>query len=210
MKNLNLNTQIRKKEEKLSEIRSSKMIPAVVYGKNQEAILLKMDYSEFLKTFRKSGESHIINLKIDKNEIEVLVHDIQNEPVHGDFLHIDFYAITRGEKVHTNIALSFVWESQAVKEWAILDEHIKEIEVKVLPSNLVDSIEIDLSLLKEMWDSLKISDLNIDTEKFDILTTDTVVVSANKPAKAEEISDIAPDVAVTGADEEETTEEESK
>jgi large subunit ribosomal protein L25 len=108
MKNLNLNTQIRKKEEKLSEIRSSKMIPAVVYGKNQEAILLKMDYSEFLKTFRKSGESHIINLKIDKNEIEVLVHDIQNEPVHGDFLHIDFYAITRGEKVHTNIALSFV------------------------------------------------------------------------------------------------------
>ena len=208
MENLNLNAQIRTTEEKLSEVRASKMVPAVVYGKHQEPIILKMNYSEFLKTFRKAGESHIINLKAGKTELEVLVHDIQREPVSGDFLHIDFLALTRGEKVHTKIALSFIWESQAVKEWAILDEHIKEIEVKVLPKNLVDSIEVDLSTLKEMGDSIKISELNIDTEKFDVLTADTVVVSATKPAKVEEVETEAPEAAVTGADE--PSEEETK
>ena len=204
MENLDLNAQIRTTEEKLSEVRASKMVPAVVYGKHQEPILLKLDYSEFLKTFRKSGESHIINLKVGKTSLEVLVHEVQHEPISWDFLHIDLFAITKGEKVHTKIALKFTWESKAVKEWAILDEHIKEIEVKVLPKNLVDNIEVDLSSLKEMGDSIKISELNIDTSKFEVLTNDTVVVSATKPAKVEEVSNEAPDAPVTGADEETT------
>ncbi|MFC1797899.1 50S ribosomal protein L25 [Patescibacteria group bacterium] len=108
MENLDLNAQIRTTEEKLSEVRASKMVPAVVYGKHQEPIMLKMDNSEFLRTFRKSGESSIINLKAGKTELEVLVHEIQREPVSGEFLHIDFLALTRGEKVHTKIAFSFV------------------------------------------------------------------------------------------------------
>jgi large subunit ribosomal protein L25 len=70
--------------------------------------------------------------------------------VTGDFSHIDFYAITRGEKVHTKISLNFTGESLAVKEGNILDEHMKEIEVKCLPKDLVDSFEIDLSRLKEV------------------------------------------------------------
>jgi len=108
MENINLNADIRTTEEKLSEVRSSKMIPAIVYGKHQESLLLKMDNSDFLRAFRKAGESHIINLKAGKENIEVLIHDIQREPVSGEFLHIDFYAITRGEKVHTNINLEFI------------------------------------------------------------------------------------------------------
>jgi len=57
-----------------------------------------------------------------------------------------------------------------------------------------------------MGDSIKISELDIDTNKFEILTADTIVVSATKPAKVEEISDEAPEAAVTGADEESTEE----
>ena len=209
MEKLNLNVEIRSLEEKISELRASRIIPAVIYGKHQEPIAIKMDYSEFLKLFRISGESHIINIKIAKDNFEVLVHDIQRHPISWDFLHIDFYVLTRGEKVHTKIHLNFIWDSIAVKEWAILDEHIKEIEVKVLPKNLVDAIDVDLSVLKEMGDSIRISDLKVDTSKIEILTNlDDVVVSASKPAKAEILETIV-DTPVTGADEE-TKEEETK
>jgi large subunit ribosomal protein L25 len=95
MENLNLNAVIRTTEEKLSELRTTKMVPAVVYGKHQEPILIKIDNSDFLRTFRKSGESHIINLNVSGSELEVLVHEVQKEPVSGDFLHIDFYAVTK-------------------------------------------------------------------------------------------------------------------
>ncbi len=185
MENLNLNAQIRNTEEKNKEIRAAKMIPAVVYWKKQEPIAIKIDYSEFLKLFRISWESHIINIKIEKKSIEVLVHDIQREPVNWDFQHIDFIAITKGEKVHTKIHLSFVGNSKAIKEGAILEEHIKEIEVKVLPKDLVDSFVVDLSKLVEIWDVIRISDLEI-SDKFEIhANSDDIVVSANKPAKVE-------------------------
>lgn len=186
MEKLNLNAQIRNTEEKLSEVRAAKMIPAVVYWKNQEPIAIKVVYSEFLKLFRVSWESHIINLSIDWKEMEVLVHEVQNEPVKWGYLHIDFYAVTKGEKVHTHIHLNFVGNSKAVKEWAILEEHIKELEVKVLPKDLVDSFEVDLSRLENMGDSIRVSELNIDSKKYEILNkADDVVVMASKPKKVE-------------------------
>ncbi|MDD3794320.1 MAG: 50S ribosomal protein L25 [Candidatus Gracilibacteria bacterium] len=185
MENLNLNAQARNTEEKLKDIRAEKMIPAVVYGKNQEAIAIKIDNSEFIKLFRVSGESHIINLNIGKKNIEVLVHDYQKEPIKGDFLHIDFFAITKGEKVHTKIQLKFIGTSKAVKEGAILEEHTKEVDVKVLPKDLVDSFEVDLSKLENIGDVIRISDLNIPS-KFEVLTNlDDIVAIASKPAKVE-------------------------
>lgn len=187
MKNLILNAEIRTKEEKLSEVRSSSMVPAIVYGKHQEPILLKMDYSEFLRTFRKSGENHIINLKTGKITMDVLVHQIQKEPISGDFLHIDFYAVTKGERLTTKIPLNLIWESLAVKEWGVLEEHMKEVEVKVLPKDLVDSFDVDISSLVEIGDSIKLSEIAIDSSKFEILTSDTVIVSVSMPAKMEEV-----------------------
>lgn len=201
MENLNLNAEIRSTEEKISNIKADKKVPAVVYGKNQESISIKVSNSDLIKTFRQAGESHIINLEVEGKTIEVLFHDIQRHHITGDFSHVDFLAVTRGEKVHTKIALSFTGESQAIKEGAILDEHIKEIEVKVLPKNLVDSIEVDLAVLKTMGDNIRVSDLTIDSSKFDVLTNaDDIVVSASKPAKIETTEEVS----------EETTEEEAK
>ncbi len=205
MENLNLNADIRTTEEKLSEVRASSKVPAVVYGKNQEPILLKMDNSDFLKTFRKSWESTIINLKAGKEKIEVLVHQIQREPISGDFLHVDFYAITRGQKLTTKISINFIWESQAVKEGGVLEEQLKEIEVKVLPKNLVDHFDADLSSLKEFGDTIKVSDINIDTEIFEVLTNEWVIASVSQP-KIEVIPEEAPESELPEWAEEETEE----
>lgn len=187
MKNLNLSAQIRKDDEKTKEIRNSKMIPAVVYWKKQEAIQIKVDYSEFLKLFRVSGESHIINLDIEWKTIEVLVHDYQESPITNSYLHVDFMAVIKWEKVHTKIHLDFKWNSSAVKEGGILEEYIKEVEVSVLPKDLVDSIEVDLTQLKEIGDVIKISDLSIDTSKIEVLNnSDDVIAKVSKPRKVVE------------------------
>lgn len=190
MENLSLNADIRSWDEKLRDIRTSKKLPAVVYGHSQKSISITLDYSEFLKTFRKSWESHIISLNVDHEKIDVLVHDFQKEPVSWDFIHVDFYAVTKWEKVHTHIHLEFIWNSPAVKEWAILEEHIKELEVKCLPSDLVDSFKVNLETLKAIGDSIRVSDLNIDSKKYNILTNHSdIIVSATKPAKLEVVAE---------------------
>ncbi len=201
MEKITLTAEIRNADEKSKELKLNKEIPAVVYGKNQEPISIKVNFSDFIKTFRKSGESNIINLKVGKKNIEVLVHQFQKEPVTWDFIHIDFYALTRWETLTTKITLNFVGDSEAVKLWGILEELNKEIEIKCLPKDLVDHFNVDLSSLKDFGDNIKVSDLNL-SKNFEILTpADEVLVLVAKPKveKADEVE--------TTETEEETTEE---
>jgi len=208
MTSFSIEAQVRVKDENCKHLRKQRILPWVVYGKNQEPISLKMDYSDFLKTFRKAWESSIINLKVGKKDIEVLIHEYQKEPVTGDFIHVDFFALTRWETLHTKVELKFVWDSEAVKLWAVLEELTKEVEIEVLPKDLIDHIEVDLSALKNFEDNIKVSDLKVpDTIK--ILTpADTVVVLAAKPRKVEE--EITEEVSETTTEETAETTEENK
>jgi len=152
MEKINLVAEVRSTTEKLSEVRAAKNIPAVVYGHNAENMIIKMNNSDFLRTFRKSGESHIISLEVAGG--------------------------------------------------AILEEHIKDLEVKCLPADLVDAFDVDLSLLVNMGDSLRVSDLVV-SDKYTVLSTsDDIVVTAAKPAKLEVIEDSAPEAPVMEGDEE--------
>jgi len=202
MEKINLVAEVRSTTEKLSEVRAAKNIPAVIYGHNAENMIIKMNNSDFLRTFRKSGESHIISLEVEGKKYDVLVHDIQREPVSGDFLHIDFIFVIKGELVHTNIPLNFIGESAAVKEGALLDEHLKDLEVKCLPTDLVDAFDVDLSVLANMGDSIRVSDLAIDAKYKVLNRVEDVVVTAAKPAKMEVIEDTAPIAPVIESDEE--------
>ena len=205
MEKLNLVAELRSTTEKLSEVRAAKNIPAVVYGHGSKNTVIKMNNSDFLRLFRKSGESHIINIAVDGKNIDVLVHDIQREPVSGDFLHIDFIIVKKGQAVHTNIALNFINESQAVKEGAILEEHLKSIEIKCLPQHLVDGFDVDLSQLKEFGDSIRVSDLDISSKYTVMNNSDDVVANVAAPKVVEEVEEVAAE----GTDEASTEETEA-
>lgn len=81
MAKFDISAEIRGNDEKLSEIRNGKRVPAVVYGKTQEPISLTVDASDFLRLFRKAGESNIISLSVGKKKMDVLIHSTQKQPV---------------------------------------------------------------------------------------------------------------------------------
>ena len=71
-------------------------------------------------------------------------------------------------------------------ETQLLLELLRELEVKTLPKNLVDSFEVDISKLEKVGDIIRVSDLGIDEEKYEIITNiDNVVVMASEPKKIE-------------------------
>jgi len=190
MEKLVLKSEVRTQEENVRYLRASKVIPAVVYGHKQEAVSIKINNSDLLRAYRAAGENHILTLDVDGKKIDVLFHDTQFHPVTGDFLHVDFHAIVAGEKVHTHIPLSFVGKSKAqVEEGAILEELIKAVEVKCLPTDLVDSIEVDLSLLATTGDNIKIADLKVSS-KIEILNGQDDVVAVAAKAKVEKVAEV--------------------
>lgn len=189
MEKLVLKSEVRTQEENVRDLRASKTIPAVVYGHKQESISIKLNNSELLRVYRVAGENHIISLEVNGKKMDVLIHDAQFHPVTGDFLHVDFLALTAGEKVHTHIPLVFVGTSQAkIEEGAIIEELIKSIEVKCLPKDLVDSIEVDLSKLQKTGDNIKVSDLTIPSKLELVHHTDDVVAVAAK-ARVEKVAE---------------------
>lgn len=195
MTNFAITADIRDTSEKTSQLRANKKVPGIVYGKTQEPISIMLDNSDFLRLYRNAGESNIIDLKVGKKDLEVLIHQTQKHPVTGDFTHVDFYAITRGEKLSTKIAIEFTWEAPAAKEGMIIQEMVKELEVHCLPRNLVDHFEVDLSLLKAEGDTIRFEDLNIDAEKYDhTYEADMVIASASMPrAAVEETEEVEED-----------------
>ena len=194
MATFDITAEIRTTDTKPSAIRKLKKVPGIVYGKTQAPIAFSLDSSEFLRLYRKSGESNIINLKIGKEELEVLVHQTQKHHITGEFTHVDFYAITRGEVLQTQIHFNFIGESEAQKEWAIIEEIMKEVSVKCLPRNLVDHFDVDLALLKEVGDAIRISDLWIDSEKYELSVHDEDVVATASAPKVEVVEDTAPEM----------------
>jgi len=194
MDKLVLPSQKRSPQEVAKMLRKERLVPAVVYGRKQEAISLKLGASDVLKTHRVAGENHVVTLDVEGTKIDVLFHEVQRAPVSGDITHVDFYAIVKGEKVHANIPFVFVGTSRAkMEEWALIEEVLKHIEVKCLPEHLVDSFEVDLSKLDNVGDNIKVADLGI-SDKYEIdptLLEEVVAVAA--ATREEVIEDTAPE-----------------
>lgn len=192
MEKIVLKSQTRNASEEVKAIRATKGVPAVVYGHKQEAISIKLGSSDVLKAYRVAWENHVVSLDVDGEKMDVLFHEVQKAPVSGAIIHVDFYAITKWEKVHTHIPLTFVWISKAkTDEGAIIEEVLKQVEVKCLPTDLVASFEVDLAKLEKTGDNIKVSDISI-SDKYEVLTSQDEVVAVAAKAKVEVIDTTAP------------------
>lgn len=192
METFQLSAQTRTVEEKNNDLRGMKLLPGVIYGKSQEPILIKFNNAEFVKLQRKVSWSRIVSIQVEDKKLEVLIHDFQKDPVKGDFIHVDFYAVTKGQKVTVSVVLAFTGDSQAKKDGCIIETQLKEIEVRCEPKDLVDSFNVDMTKLVSEGTSIKVSDLDIDKNKYTLITPMTdVIVTAIKVAE-EVIVNVAP------------------
>lgn len=147
----------------LSSVRLAGLIPAVVYGAHQVSTPISIDAKTFAKVLHEAGEATIVSLTGIGAAIPTLIHDVAYDPLTSHPRHVDFYAVTKGEKVEVAIPLSYVGESAAVEAGANLVKVLHEIEVKADPMNLPHTIEVDLSVLKVVNDQIHAKDLVLPT-----------------------------------------------
>lgn len=188
MEKLELPVKQRKERGKqVRYLREKSMIPAVVYGTDIENQFISLDYNTFIRLYEKSGESSIIKLKVDdKDNLDVLIQDVQYDPVSEMVIHVDFYKIKRGQKLNTDIELEFIGESKAVKDLnGTLYKGLDAVEVQVLPKDLVSEIKVDLSILNTFEDKILVKDIKVP-EGIEILNDPDIVVAKVDPPRSEE------------------------
>ena len=189
---MEFNLKAQKREilgKQVKKIRKEGLVPAIIYGHKFKNISLKVNLSDFLIILKQAGESTIIKLEIEGDKTyDVLIHDILRDPVSEEVLHIDSYRIKADEAITTEIALIFENISTAVEDLGgILITNLRTIRVKALSKDLPHDIKVDISLLKNLNDHIKISDLPI-SEKVEVLANmDDVVALVKAPRTQEEI-----------------------
>ncbi len=165
-------------------------IPAVVYGPHHEATSIVLPAVAFEKVLREAGEASIVMLSGLGEELPTLIHEVDLDPLTNRPRHVDFYAVTKGEKIEVSIPLVFVGESDALKAGANLVKVLHEVEIEADPMNLPHDFKVDLSLLKALNDQIHVRDLVIPAEVTLVTSADEVIAIAQEVA--EEKEEVAP------------------
>jgi large subunit ribosomal protein L25 len=173
--------------KKVKQLRSQGLIPAVLYGHGIKPENLAVAKNDFKKIFAEAGTSSLITLETEgKAPVKVLVHEPQVNPVSDEPIHIDFYKVRMDEKIKTEIPLEFVGESEAVKQLdGSLVTNRDNIEIECLPTDLIPSIEVDISTLKTFEDQISVKDIKVP-EKIEVLTDKDEVIAFVEPPRSEE------------------------
>lgn len=151
---------MRSKTDKLVDIRKSGMVPAVVYGARVENTTISVSSIDFEKILKAVGESSTLTLELKDKKIEVLIHEIQRDPVKGFPLHVDFLAIDVNKPIVVMIPVEFVGIAPAEKNGlGVLVKTLHEIEVEALPKDLPHNIEVDLSVLENLDDQIRVESI---------------------------------------------------
>lgn len=167
----------------LNSSRKSGLIPTVLYGHDVAPKMFWVNAIEFGKVFRSAGESTIFSLTSGKGiALNVLVHDVQLDPISNRVAHVDFYLVDMDEELETDIPLEFIGEAPAVRELGgILVKTLETVEVRCLPKNLPHSIQVDISTLVTFDDQIKVSDLALGATIEIMTEADTVLALVEAP-----------------------------
>jgi large subunit ribosomal protein L25 len=172
----------------VKSLRDAGLVPAELYGHGVSNRHLSVSAKDFLKVYKEAGESVIVNLDLDGEKIPVLIQEVSFDPVKNSALHVDFRQVNMKEKITASIPLDFTGISMAVKEKkGVLVKAMQEIEIEALPANLPSKIEVDISAINEIGESIHIKDLKaIEGVEF-LVDGETVVATVSEQAKEEEV-----------------------
>lgn len=172
-------------------LRKAGKMPAVFYGPKEKSTSVTVSMVDFIKAYKKAGESSVIILKDGNTEHEALIHDLDVHPVTGAPRHADFYVIEKGKKVKVNVPLIFEGVSPAVKDkGAILIKVARDLEIEAAPRELPQDLRVDISSLVEFSSTITAKDIKLPAGVTLIAGPDEIIASVSE-AK-EEVEEVKP------------------
>ncbi|MBW2576822.1 MAG: 50S ribosomal protein L25 [Deltaproteobacteria bacterium] len=189
-----LGVELRKEQGKgvARKLRAAGRIPAVCYRRNAEPVPVSLDPKELDLLLRSAsaGINTLIDLKVtgggDFDGRQVLVKELQRDPISGAYLHADLYAVDLQQKIHVSVPINLSGTAIGVSlGGGVLDFATREIDVECLPNAIPEEFTIDVSEI-EIGQSLHVRDIAIP-EGVEVLNDpDVTVMSVVAPVAIEE------------------------
>jgi large subunit ribosomal protein L25 len=193
--------------KKVKQLRKEGIVPAVVYGPGFEPINVQAPLNVIDKVIRDAGKHTPVHLTIESKKEIAMIKDVELDHVRGITRHVSFHAVKQNEPVNAEvpIRLTGLSESEAEKAGLIVLQALDHIEIRALPLNLPDALEVSIAGLKEAGEQVTLGDIVLpkDVVFVEHVTgheeadeeapklTDLVVASVYEPAALEAANDAA-------------------
>lgn len=166
--------------KKVGQLRVQGLVPAVIYGAKFNPVTLQIPYRPLEVALLHAGGTHLININYDGKSQSVITRAVQRDVLKGTIIHVDFLAVDASTRITADIAIQLVGESPAAEtRIGELAQPTTTISIEALPADLIDAVEVDISGLKEVGDSIHVRDLNISSKITVLADPDELIVRIN-------------------------------
>lgn len=168
-------------------LRRNGCIPGVVYGYQTENTPVYVNYAEFEKLLRENGRNAVLSLNVNGTQRNVMVHEVQTDPLKNKIIHVDFLAVNMSEDVDATVRVILSEECAGVKDGGVLQQALHELSITTKPDQIPDAITVDVSNL-QVGENITVADIR-GQYGFTINHEDTeTICSVLPPRQEEEIS----------------------
>ena len=177
--------------KQVKALRREGKLPAVIYGRHLEPISIIMDAHTASLSLAKVSASSLVTVEVDGAEYPALVRERQRDYIKGVLTHVDFLAVDMNETLRTSVGLAYVGVSGAVKDYnGVIVHNLERLEVECLPGDLPERINVDISLLKQIGDIIRVRDVAV-SDKVRILADEDETIAVVTITKEETAAPVA-------------------
>src|SRR5688572_19548560 len=172
-------------------MRRDGLIPGVVYGYKVDSHSVQVPIRDLERIYLRAGSISLIDLKMGKDAaLKVFIHEVQRDPVTQRVRHVDFKAVNLREEITASVPLVLVGESPAVaNREGLLLQGLDHVQIRSLPLEIPQIIEVDISGLEAVDDSIHISDLKLP-ENVTLITSEEELVAKITNLPVEEVEEV--------------------
>ena len=171
-------------------LRRAGQIPAVLYGRKIEPVLLSVNTKDLEQILKKGSFGQVILNLVIQNGKKVtksaMIKELQTHPVSGNLIHIDFYEVDMKRQIKVMVPVVTTGKAAGIEEGGLLNIVSRELEVFCLPGDIPEAIEIDISELG-IGDSIHIEDVPLGENVEVSADVNFTVVTVLSPKVEEEV-----------------------
>ena len=148
--------------KKVAKLRKEGLTPGVVYGPGMEPVAIQVAEGELKKVVTAAGKHTPVHLTGKTRRI-AMIKDADIDPTKNAIRHISFHAVRADQPVTAEVPIRLVGEgeSEAEKAGLIILQNLDHIEVKALPMDLPEALEVSVLSLKEDGEKLTVADITL-------------------------------------------------
>lgn len=179
--------------KQVKQLRRSGIVPVVLYGGHISSSALQAEERPLRMVLARAGHNRLIYLNLgDPTPRVVVAREIQREPITGRLLHVDLQEVSLTEKMTLDVPISLHGIPPAVTRGeGLLIHGLEAVSIRVLPTDLIPEIVVDVSVMNNVNDALHVSDLKV-SEKIEVLTSSEEMIAKIIPVKEEVITEEVP------------------